>query len=194
MSEIEISVLKLPHAIKRWDLVYQYLALRKDVFVSKKRWSLSGHEQYEYEQYDGGTLPHYVICHKGNEVLAGMRLLRCDQELGHGHDAISYMIRDAHLGRIDLPAGLWVNGEPPTDSATWEVTRFVSVTTDQSIAGAVLHAANSYMKLLGGKQVLFLSHPALVRLVRRHGFHAKVAGPVLGNGTGRFVVSHCSLI
>lgn len=194
-SEIfHVSILRMPHAIAKWQLVYNYLELRNEVFVERKEWDLPTYDTLEFEQYDGGNKPHYVIAHKGSQVLAGVRLLRCDEE-EHAHPhSVSYMIRDAYLGRINLPRALWTNGEPPTDNTTWELTRFVSSVRDMDVTRAVLKAANEYMKRLGGAQVLFLSHPALLRVAQKHGFKPVPQGPILGNESGKFQVARCDLL
>ena len=191
-----VDVIRMPHAAARWDLVDTYLARRRDVFIARKKWELSGHAHNEHEQYDCLPLSHYIIAHRDAEVLAGVRLLRCDRELANpdGSKPISYMIRDAYLGRIALPPALWGDGEPPTDPATWELTRFLNVSNDPQIAGHLLNIAAQYISANGGKRVLFLSHPALVRVARRHGFPSVAKGPIVGNESGSFLASQCDLV
>lgn len=98
---LTLHVLTLPRDAERWNLVSDYLRLRKDVFIDQMNWSLHAHAAAEFEQYDHfGTT--YVIAEDAGtgEVVGGARLLRTDQESpsGSGRISYSYMIRDAHRG------------------------------------------------------------------------------------------------
>lgn len=183
---MQLSVLKLPHAIARWDLVMKFYQLRQQVFIEEMQWELDASEGLEYEQYDVAQIAHYVIAHEGQQVIAGARLLRCDTVVGPDTTGYSYMIRDAWRGRIDLPSEM-CSQEPPTDKESWELTRLVSTSRDPKVARAVLDGANAYLAQLGAKRCLMLGAPILMRMAKRYGYKPAPLGPVVGNKDGRFV-------
>ncbi len=190
---LEVSILRLPHSAARWDLVRKYQELRRQVFILEKNWDLQQAEDREFEQYDGLLTAHYVIAHKEGKVIAGARLLRCDNRVGSVRYGYTYMIRDAWLGRIDLPREMcWK--EPQTGKESWELTRLVSIDPDPNTARAVLDAANAYLRKLGAKNCLILGHPALMRLAKRYGYAPVPLGPVVGNQDGRFLAFQVAVI
>lgn len=187
---LKISVASISEVPARWDLVRAFLVLRRRVFIDQMDWSLQGHEDIEFEQYD--TLGHatYVIAHEGDRVVAGARLLRCDVSIGSGTVSYSYMIRDAVRGIIDLPQNLcW--REPPTDPASWELTRLVSDSASPAAVRRVLDAANDYILQRGGKQCLFLGGPGFMRMARNYGYEPTALGPIVSNSSGRFLAFAC---
>lgn len=189
---MQLSILRLPNATLSWKLVVSYYQLRSEVFVGKLGWPLEvTGSNIEAEEYDAGPLAHYVIAHWGDRVVGGARLINCSKEFGRGGHAVSYMIRDAYLGRIDLPANIWGDGEPPTDDKTWELTRLVSVDKTPDTTRRILNASNEYIKRLGASRCLFLTNPVLLRIGQRYGFEPVARGPVLSNADGRFVAFEC---
>lgn len=189
---LEISVASMSEASARWDLVRAFFVLRRRVFIDKMDWSLHCHDDIEFEQYD--TLGHatYVIAHEGDRVVAGARLLRCDVNIGSGAISYSYMIRDAVRGIIDLPQELcWE--EPPTDAASWELTRLVSDSASPAATRRVLETANDYIRARGGKQCLFLGGPGFLRMARSYGYAPRALGSVVSNASGRFLAFACAV-
>ena len=159
----------------------------------EKNWNLHQAEAREFEQYDGLLTAHYVVAHEAGKVIAGARLLRCDNRVGSQKNGYSYMIRDAWLGRIDLPHEMcWE--EPPTDCHTWELTRLVSTHRDPQVARAVLDASNAYLRKLGGKSCLILGAPVLMRMAKKYGYTPAPLGPVVGNQDGRFLAFKVEVI
>ncbi|WP_165352855.1 acyl-homoserine-lactone synthase [Loktanella sp. IMCC34160] len=190
---MQISVLRLPHDAYRWNLAVEYLKLRTRVFIEHMGWDLSSAEEMEFEQYDQLGRAAYIVAHEGEVVLGGARLLRCDHSLGGRSETVSYMIRDAHLGRIDLPTEMcWA--EPTTAPTSWELTRLVSVDRDPATARSILNAANAYIKSQGGNECLFLGPPAFMRMARSFGYKPQALGPIVGNQDGRFLAFSCRVI
>jgi len=190
---MRISVLRMPNSTGSWGLVVKYLELRKAVFIDQLKWQLHDYNNFEHEQYDALPMAHYVLAHEEGRVIAGARLLRCDIELGgrfEGEKVFSYMIRDAVLGRIDLPKEL-MSEIPPTDAKTWELTRLVSASKDPSVTVDVLSAATGYIRLLGGENCLCLGSPVIMRLAKRYGFNPMPVGPICSNENGRFLAFNC---
>jgi len=183
---MQLSVLKLPHAISQWHLVMKFYQLRQQVFIDQMKWELDASEGLEYEQYDVSPIAHYVVAHEDDQVIAGARLLRCDTRVGPEKTGYSYMIRDAWRGRIDLPSEM-CEEEPPTDTESWELTRLVSTSRDPKVARAVLDGANAYLAQLGAKRCLMLGAPILMKMAQRYGYQPRALGPVVGNKDGRFV-------
>ena len=56
---------------------------------------------------------------------------------------------------------------------------------------AVLDSCNAYIKLQGAVRCLFLTSPAILRLVRRYGFDPVACGPIVDNGDGKFLAFEC---
>lgn len=192
-KDLEYSVLTMPASTKKWAIVNSYLQLRQKVFIEQMAWSLQNKDGYEFEDYDSGPFAHYVVAHNGDEAIAGARLVNCSTEYQIDFGMRSYMIRDAVLGRIDLPKEMWNEGEPPVDDKSWELTRFVSVSKDPAIAKAILEVSFAYMRKHGGLRCLCLSSPPMLRLVRRYGFKTEARSKILGNKDGRFMTFECSL-
>lgn len=191
-SDCEISVLKLPDDVAKWDLIQSFFELRQAVFVEQMGWTLPNARRKEFEQYDLPGVTEYVIAHIGDEALAGVRLVRCDTALGTP-EQVSYMIRDAWLGRIDLPRQL-CSERPPTDAQTWELTRLVSKSKDPSITTMLLRATSEYLKGRGATHCLCLGSPIIMRFAKSLGFRPRPLGPILGNKDGRFLAFICDVI
>jgi len=189
----EISILRLPQSAAQWDLVVDFLRLRKQVFINKKKWRLVEKDEIEYEQYDTATVATYVIAHRGNQVLGGARLLRCDTVIGSARHAYSYMIRDAYLGMIDLPSEI-CSAPPPVHAASWELTRLVSIDDDARTARLILDEANNFIKSVGGTQCLFLGPPGFLRMARSYGYAPEKLGKICGDESGRFLAFSCAVI
>lgn len=188
---IQYSIIRLPEGLALWDVLASYYELRAEVFVRQKNWDLPVARELEFEQYDIPTVTTYVVAHQGNKAIAGARLIRCDTSLGKPETA-SYMIRDAYLGRINLPRTLCAE-EPTTASTAWELTRLVSI-ADQNVATQLLKVTNSYLKRQAATTCLCLGSPAVMRLSRKLGYQPKALGPILGNQDGRFLAFECKVI
>lgn len=192
-GDISFSVLKLPDDAIYWNLVFDFLKLRRQVFIERMKWQLMDSNGIEFEQYDVVGAASYVIAHRGNEVIAGARLVRCDKIIGVPPFEYSYMIRDAYLGKIDLPSDI-CDEMPPNDIYSWELTRLVSNHADPKIARTVLDVSNEFIAGEGGKQCLFLGPPAFLRMAKSYGYNPKVLGKITGDKSGRFLAFKCDII
>lgn len=189
---MEITVLRLPRDVARWNLVASFLRLRKEVFIDAMRWSLFESEAMEFEQYDAlGTA--YVIAHEGEEVRGGARLLRSDNRHGNGRYVYSYMIRDAWRGMLPgLPEAL-CEKEPPVAADVWELTR-LATGRDPGLARDILDAANDWLRTQGARKCLFLGPPAFMRMAKSMGYDPRPMGRVAGNSDGRFLAFSCDVV
>ena len=182
----------MPHSTMRVELIADYFALRKQVFVEQMGWQLSAYDRYESEEYDNPIYPHYVIAQKKGRVIAGARLLRCDTQIKQNGVTYSYMIRDAAKGLIDLPPNL-IDEEPPVDAQSWELTRLVSIDPDPTVSQSIMDISYQYMKRLGARQVLLLARPSIMRFVRKSGYEPKAIGPIVRNESGSFLAFKCDI-
>lgn len=189
---VVVEALTLPGDLMRYDLIADFLRVRKRVFVDEKAWSLHHAEGVEFEQYDTFDTT-YVIAHCDGDVLGGARLKRTDRQHGTGEVSYSYMIRDAALGLLPgMPSNL-CSARPPIDPRVWELTRLVA----EPIAGLaerILEVSNAYLFAVGASRCLFLGSPAFLRMANRLGWKAKQLGDVVGNTDGRFVAFECDVL
>lgn len=175
-----------------WPLVNQCLAERRRVFIEQKGWGLNTCEGIEYDQYDVFGAATYVIVHDAGKVIAGARLLRCDSRIGQGKHVYSYMIRDAYLGLIDLPKGL-CHSAPPTDSASWEMTRVFTLDRSMAALKLLIGAVRDHLVAQGAERLLCLGPKSLMRLGSILGFDSKILGDHLGNADGQFLAFEARL-
>lgn len=165
------------------DYWVQHLKLRKALFVDQKGWKVPHNQSIEWDEYDAGNT-QYVISHIDGKVVAASRLNPCNYEAC----GRSYMIRDAHLGRLSGFPDLALTN-PPTDPATYEATRF---TTDPTLpqdlrAKALEHNAHCLADAargLGAHRLIALMHPGFARWFCRLGLPTKPIGPVVKDGDG----------
>lgn len=192
-EDFEISILRLPESAGQWNLVFDFLKLRREVFINKMKWQLVDDKGIEFEQYDVVNVATYIIAHRGDEVIAGARLLRCDSAIGAPPNDYSYMIRDAYFGRISLPRDI-CRSEPPDDDKSWELTRLVSSDRNPKVARAVLDCSNDFIRQNGGHQCLFLGPPAFLRMAKSYGYTPIRLGDICGDESGRFLAFSCEVI
>ena len=75
---VEITVQSMLTGTERWDLVANFLKLRREVFIERMEWPLYQADSMEFEQYDRVDT-YYLIAHTAGQVLGGARLLRTDR-------------------------------------------------------------------------------------------------------------------
>lgn len=193
---ITYHVLRVPADASRWNLVTEFLQLRKQVFVDRMGWELATLDLMEFEQYDSFAATYVIAEHRATgRVAGGARLLRTDHASPSCSGSIkySYMIRDAGLGLLPgLPAGLCA-GCPPVDPKVWELTRLVSDGTPR-VAENLLRVVNAYLASKDATRCLFLGPAAFLRMARGMGFRPEPLGQVVGNASGRFLAFACDVI
>jgi len=187
----EVSIVYLPDGAVKWNLVVEFLKLRKEVFIHNLEWPLFHADEMEFEQYDSPRT-HYIICHAGDKILGGARLLRTDWQHSQGKVEYSYMIRDAYNGLLPGLSAKICNSAPPVDSGVWEMTRFVS-RDGEMVGEEIIKAGIKYLISIKAKKCLFLSSPAFMRVGRRMGYDAVALGPIIKNNDGKFLAFSCEL-
>lgn len=192
-NDLQTAVLRLPQTVRDWDLVAKFLAFRKEIFVDHKGWPIFHTDELEFDNYDGGFDPVYIVAHRGRDVVGGLRLKRTDGRFGSGSVTYSYMIRDAWLGLLPgLPQNLCAV-EPPVSTSVWEMTRFVAA-REPEVVEALLLAANDFLFTESADECLFLGSRAFPRLARMLGWDVQLMGEVVGNDDGKFVAFRCPVM
>lgn len=169
------------------DLYTECLRLRREVFISSMGWNLHEHFGCEFDQYDIPASVHIAATVSG-ELVGCMRLLRSDSN----HSGTTYMILDAHRGRIpNLPSGI-MERELISDEV-WEASRLaISPILPASLRNKVLlelvSAGRGYVLARGGQTMLGLMNPVFLRIFRKAGFDVCKFGPVTGQRDGRICV------
>ncbi|WP_299483398.1 acyl-homoserine-lactone synthase [uncultured Paracoccus sp.] len=190
-QNIIVEAITMPGDIQKYDLVANFLRMRKRVFVDRMAWPLHHAEDVEFEQYDTFDTT-YILAHDGEMVLGGARLRRTDRRSCAGSVRYSYMIRDACLGLLPgMPSNI-CHDLPPLDEKTWELTRFVAE-PKANVAERILEVADSYLFSVGAERCLFLGPPAFMRMASRLGWSPEALGDVVGNTDGRFVAFSCNV-
>ncbi len=196
LGGITYHVLRMPEDASRWNLVTEFLQLRKQVFVDRLCWDLETLDLMEFEQYDSFAATYVIAEHSATgRVAGGARLLRTDHASPtcSGSLKYSYMIRDAVRGLLPgLPTDLCAVS-PPVDPKTWELTRLVSDGTS-GVAENLLRVVNAYLASKGAARCLFLGPAAFMRMARGMGFQPEPLGQLVRNASGRFLAFACEVI
>ena len=99
-------------------LLKNLLQKRKAIFVDQLGWDVPNASGMEADQYDI-PFSHWVAVHDQGEVIAGVRLTPTTARCG----IYTYMLKDAHEGRLQgLPRDL-LYLTPPVSSKVWEASR-----------------------------------------------------------------------
>ena len=128
---------------------YEFLALRKRVFVDELKWDVPHNDTVEMDQYDT-PVAHYSLVLRDGKVIGGARAMATTASWGEH----TYMLRDAHSGKLrHIPPHIMsVDIASPK---VWECTRLV-------ISSDLISQADR-------AECMTLIVDGLVDLVRRHG-------------------------
>lgn len=152
--------------------------LRYDVFIKKLGWGLESFGGSEIDIYDKGQSQTLVVKDAG-KVIGGCRVMPCCREWRPG---VSYMIRDAALGRLQgFPRGyLWgpssglLWGPPPVGSKTLELTRVVALGVDLRW---FMEEVRAFARSIGAKRCIYMARKEMIRLGRVIGLVCEPLGP-----------------
>jgi N-acyl-L-homoserine lactone synthetase len=170
------------HGPAFWD----FLRLRKDVFVDQLKWDIPHNETIEMDQYDT-PVAHYSLVMQDGVVVGGARAMATTATWGEH----TYMLRDAYSGKLPhIPAQ--VMSVEIASPMVWECTRLVisdvlttqrerseclRLIVDGLVATAIAHGAN---------ELICLSSLALMRALRQMGYDATRLGePYRNDEDGR---------
>ena len=163
---------------------HQYLRLRRWYFVAVLGWNIPHDDDVEMDQYDN-PCAHYVLVLRDSTVVGGARMMPTTASWGQH----SYMLRDAHLGRIDIPPQ--VVSEEIVSRDVWECTRFV-VSDDLDTQAdrveclsLILWGCGELLQENGGSEVISLSPVPMLRTLRQLGYPANRIGEPYSEMDGR---------
>jgi acyl homoserine lactone synthase len=172
----EYSVLKFAENSNRWNLVVDFLKLRREQFLEDLGWDLYAVDRMEFEQYDTFSAT-YILCHVGDVVYGGVRILStgCSPTVSNVY---TYMINDAHQGLLsNIPKNI-CHDAPPIDDDIYEVSRFV-VRKGHNVGDQIIDIGIRYLESINAKSALFLGWPAFMRYAKRRGYNCQVLGDVI---------------
>ncbi|SNT17067.1 acyl-homoserine-lactone synthase [Tropicimonas sediminicola] len=171
---------------KHGNAFYEFLRIRKRLFVDTLNWDIPHNDDVEMDQYDN-PLAHYSLVIRDGEVIGGARTTPV---LAHWGPHTS-MFQDALNGRLkDIPADLL---EADFDAASsWECTRLsiaetVTTAKDRTecldlIVDGLARTAQAH----GATTLVSLSPPPLLRALRRLGHDVTRIGRIYrAEGDGR---------
>lgn len=177
--ELSTTLLSFHNMHEHGELFVNLLRARRESFIVKNQWALPESEGLEYDQYDNPS-SRWVAVHRGEEVLAGVRLTPTTAKCG----MYSYMIRDAQLGLLPSISPELMVSEAPIDPDIWEASR-IFVINDVPMRLRT-HVQSMLMRGLikaavenGAKQLLALGPAVWSRWIGRLGYSADPAGPIL---------------
>lgn len=160
---------------------YEFLMLRKQVFVDQLGWSIPHNDRVEMDQYDT-PLAQYSLVRKDGVVVGGARAMATTAEWG-GH---TYMLRDAYSGKLPHipPHVMSVEIASPL---VWECTRLVisdQLTTAAERAECLSMIVDGLVTMAreqGATELICLSSLMLMRALRQLGYQATQMGETYRN-------------
>lgn len=161
---------------------YDFLALRKQVFVDQLGWDVPHDAEVEMDQYDT-PLAQYSLVLKQGRVVGGARAMATTAVWG----AHTYMLRDAYSGKLPHipPHVMSVEIASPQ---VWECTRLViadALTTSAERSEClrlIVDGLIEITKARGGNELICLSSLALMRALRQLGYKVTRLGETYRNG------------
>ncbi len=160
---------------------YEFLTLRKQVFVDDLKWSIPHNDQVEMDQYDT-PLAQYSLVRKNGLVVGGARAMATTAEWGEH----TYMLRDAYSGKLPHipPHVMSVEIASPL---VWECTRLVISDTLRSAGeradclALIVDGLVDVARRQGATELICLSSLMLMRALRQLGYEATQMGETYRN-------------
>jgi acyl homoserine lactone synthase len=160
---------------------YEFLALRKQVFVDELGWDIPHNAEVEMDQYDT-PLAHYSLVLKDGKVVGGARAMATTSVWGEH----TYMLRDAHVGKLKYipPSVMSVEIASPK---VWECTRLVvssALTTHAERAECLSMLTDGLVDMAreaGAEEMICLSSMHLMRVLRGLGYDCTRLGETYRN-------------
>lgn len=160
---------------------YQFLALRKKVFVDELKWDVPHNHAVEMDQYDT-PVAHYSLVVRNGVVVGGARAMATTATWG----THTYMLRDAYSGKLPhIPPHIM-----SVDIATpkvWEATRLVisnDLTTQADRTECMRLIVDGLVDLVrahGAEELICLSSLHLMRALRQIGYDVSRLGETYRN-------------
>lgn len=161
---------------------YEFLALRKKVFVDELGWDVPHNDEVEMDQYDT-PVAHYSLVRRDGKVVAGARAMATTAVWGEH----TYMLRDAYSGKLPHipPHIMSVEIASPN---VWECTRLVisdALTTQAERTEAMALIVDGLVDIArahGAGELICLSSLHLMRALRVIGYDVTRLGETYRNG------------
>ena len=160
---------------------YEFLGLRKQVFVDELGWDVPHNAEVEMDQYDT-PLAQYSLVLKKDRVVGGARAMATTVAWGDH----TYMLRDAWSGKLrHIPGHIMTTDIAAPD--VWECTRLVvsdALTTQAERAECLRLIVDGLVETArarGATQMICLSSMLLMRALRQLGYGVEKAGPTYVN-------------
>ncbi len=160
---------------------YDYLGLRKRVFVDDLRWDVPHNDRVEMDQYDT-PVAHYSLVLRDGVVVGGARAMATTASWG----SHTYMLRDAYSGKLPHipPHVMSVEIASPK---VWECTRLVianELDTAAERAECLRLIVDGLVDLTrghGAEELICLSSLHLMRVLRQLGYDVSRLGETYRN-------------
>lgn len=161
---------------------WEFLALRKKVFVDDLGWDIPHNAEVEMDQYDTPVAQYSLVLRDGR-VVGGARAMPTTAVWG-GH---TYMLRDAFSGKLPhIPAHV-MQVEIATPNV-WECTRLVisdelkTQAERSECLELIVDGLVDTVRAAGGEEMICLSSLALMRALRLLGYDVGRIGETYRNG------------
>ncbi len=177
-KDLTTTMLSFRNMHEHGELFVNLLRARRESFIVKNQWALPEAEGLEYDQYDNPS-SRWVAIHKGEDVLAGVRLTPTTAKCG----MYSYMIRDAQLGLLPSISPKLLNFEAPVDPDIWEASRIfvindVPMCLRTQVQSMLMRGLIKAAVENGARKLLALGPAVWSRWIGRLGLCADPGGPV----------------
>ena len=160
---------------------YEFLALRKQIFVDEMKWDVPHNDTVEMDQYDTPMAHYSVVTHEGR-VIGGARAMATTSTWGEH----TYMLRDAYSGKLKHipPHIMSVDIASPK---VWECTRLViasDLATQAERAEClrlIVDGLVATVRKHGADEMICLSSLHLMRALRQLGYKVDRLGATYQN-------------
>lgn len=160
---------------------YEFLALRKQVFVDELKWDVPHNDAVEMDQYDTPMAHYSIVLHEGR-VIGGARAMATTATWGEH----TYMLRDAYSGKLKHipPHIMSVDIASPK---VWECTRLViasDISTHAERAEClrlIVDGLVDTVRPFGCEEMICLSSLHLMRALRQMGYKVDRLGETYRN-------------
>ena len=160
---------------------YEFLALRKQVFVDELKWDVPHNDTVEMDQYDTPMAHYSIVMHEGR-VIGGARAMATTATWGEH----TYMLRDAFSGKLKHipPHIMSVDIASPK---VWECTRLViasNIATQAERAECMTLIVDGLVDTVsrhGAEEMICLSSLHLMRALRQLGYKVDRLGATYQN-------------
>ncbi len=161
---------------------YEFLALRKTVFVDQLKWDVPHNDAVEMDQYDT-PVAHYSLVLRDGRVIGGARTMATSSVWGQH----TYMLRDAYSGKLPHipPHVMSVEIASPL---VWECTRLVisdDLTTQTERSECLTLICDGLVEMArakGATTMISLSPLPFMRAMRQLGYDVSLLGSAYRNG------------